>query len=127
VSRGFKALDQILASTPLKDGPMDPGLVMNKAEPTAILTVQRFSGFGLHQILSIQRLMPGYIKNYIFVSAGVLDSGNFKGAEEIRRLDEETRENLSKYVQWCRQQGLKADYRMAIGTEAIDTLVKLCR
>ena len=126
VSQGFKALDAILEATPLDAKPLDDPEPMNTKEPTAILTVQRFSGFGLHQILSIQRLMPGYIKNYIFISVGVVDSGNFKGVEEMSRLTMETEANLEKYVHWSRQQGMKADYRMAIGTEAIDTLEKLC-
>ena len=70
--------------------------------------------------------MPGYIKNYLFISVGVVDSGNFKGTEELARLEEQTRCNLEKYVQWCRNQGLKADYRMAIATESVETLEKLC-
>jgi len=126
VSAGFKDLDKILEATPLPEKPIADAVPMDKNAPTAILTVQSFSGFGLHQILSIQRLMPGYIKNFIFISVGVVDSGNFKGSEELARLEEKTRSNLEKYVQWCRQQGLKADYRMAIATESVETLEKLC-
>ena len=126
VRAGFKDLDKILEATPLSKTPLpDPG-PMDKNAPTAILTVQRFSGFGLHQILSIQRLMPGYMKNFIFISVGVVDSGNFKGVEEIARLEEQTRSNLQMYVQWCRQQGLRADYRMAMATEAVESLEMLC-
>src|SRR5262249_52616580 len=77
--------------------------------------------------LSIQKLMPGYIKNFIFISVGVVDSGNFKGSEEMGRLDAETRTNLEKYVQWCRTQKLKADYRYVIATEAVQSLEDLCK
>jgi len=126
VSVGFKALDNILDAAPLSDQAALDAAPINKSEPTAILTVQGYSGFGIHQLLSIQRLMPGYIKNYVFISAAVLDSGNFKGSEEIGRLESETRANLEKYTRWCRQQGLIADFRMAIGTEAVETLEKLC-
>jgi len=127
VSAGFHDLDTILEATPLPASPIPPSGPLDKNAPTAILTVQRFSGFGLHQILSIQRLMPGYIKNYIFISVGVVDSGNFKGTEEMARLEEETRANLEKYVQWSRSQGLTADYRMAIATESVETLEALCK
>jgi amino acid transporter len=126
VSAGFKDLDKILEATPLPVTPILDPAPMDKNAPTAILTVQSFSGFGLHQILSIQRLMPGYIKNFIFISVGVVDSGNFKGSEELARLEEQTHSNLEKYVQWCRNQGLKADYRMAIATESVETLEGLC-
>jgi hypothetical protein len=127
VATGFRALDDILTMSPLMENPLANSEPMKAAEPTAILTVQRFSGFGLHQILSIQKLMPGYIKNYIFISAGVVDSGNFKGSEEMGRLEQETRANLDKYVQWCRQNGLKSDSRMAVGTDPVETLEDLCK
>jgi amino acid transporter len=127
VSAGFHDLDAILQATPLPAVPIPAPGPLDKKAPTAILTVQRFSGFGLHQILSIQRLMPGYIKNFIFISVGVVDSGNFKGVEDMAHLEVETRENLEKYVQWCRSQGLVADYRMAIATESVETLEKLCK
>ncbi len=126
VSAGFKDLDKILEATPLPMQPITDSVPMDKNAPTAILTVQSFSGFGLHQILSIQRLMPGYIKNYLFISVGVVDSGNFKGTEELASLVEVTQSNLEKYVQWCRNQGLKADSRMAIATESVETLENLC-
>lgn len=70
--------------------------------------------------------MPGYVKNYIFISVGAVDSGNFKGTEEMARLVEVTQANLEKYVQWCRAQGLKADFRMAIATDYVEALEKLC-
>ncbi len=126
VSAGFKDLDKIQEATPLPKAPIADPVPMDKNAPTAILTVQSFSGFGLHQILSIQRLMPGYVKNYIFISVGAVDSGNFKGTEEMARLVEVTQANLEKYVQWCRAQGLKADFRMAIATDYVEALEKLC-
>jgi amino acid transporter len=126
VAAGFESLDSLMAIGQIPETPLENPAPMNKQEPTAILTVQRFSGFGLHQILSIQRLMPGYIQNYVFISAAVVDSGNFKGVEELGRLETECRTQLEKYVQWSRANGLKADYRMATGTEATETLEKLC-
>ena len=53
--------------------------------------VKSFSGFGIHEVLSIHRLFPRTFKNFIFVCAAVVDSGTFKGAEEVGRLEEETR------------------------------------
>jgi len=123
----LKRLDDILSSVPLPEMPAGEIAPLDKNAPTAILTVQGFSGFGLHHILSIHRLFPGYFKNFIFVSAGVVDSGNFKGAEEISRLEKVTRGNLEKYVDWCRRQGMNADFRMTIDTEAIQTVEELCQ
>ena len=127
VKLGMKQLDDILASvheTPEDARPPLPP--MDSKDPTAVITVHGFNGFGLHQLLSIQRLFPNYFKNFIFVSVGVVDSGNFKGAEEIDSLEDQTRNYLKKYVFWCRQHDLKADYRMSIDTEVVEPVVKLC-
>ncbi len=127
VADDLKRLDDILVpvtAIPVADScvtELDHGL------PTAILTVDRFSGYGLHQILSIHMLFPNYYKNLVFVSVAVVDSGNFKGSEEVGRLEANTRENLEKYVAWSRAKGWNAAYRMAVATEAVDEVVKICK
>jgi hypothetical protein len=72
-------------------------------------------------------MFPRHFKNFLFVSVAVVDSGNFKGAAAVASLEEETRKNLERYVEWSRSHGLQADYRMAVGTEAVGTLEQLCR
>lgn len=125
VAEGFKRLDDILTSIAVDENAQKPQPLDNKL-PTAVLAVSTFSGFGLHSILSIHKLMPGYINNIVFVSVGVLDSGNFKGTEEIGRLEAQTRETLEKYVRWARAQGWNADHRMAIDTEVMESFEKIC-
>jgi len=61
------------------------------------------------------------------MSAAIVDSGHFKGADEIDRLEEETRVNLERYVAWARAQGLRADYRMGVGTDPVDTVQAVCQ
>jgi hypothetical protein len=99
---------------------------LDHSAPTAILTVDRFSGFGLHQLLNIHSLFPKYFKNLVFVSVAVVDSGSFKGAAEMAALEAETKENLEKYVAWSRKHGWAAGYRLAVDTEAVESVVKLC-
>lgn len=121
VGARLRGLDKILEATPLSDEIVAPGRLDPKA-PTAVLTVSDFSGYGLHHILAIQRLLPGYFKNFIFVSVGVLDSGNFKGSGAVGELEAEKRRHLEKYVAWCRQQGLNAECRFKLGTERLASL-----
>ena len=127
IKEGLKRLDDILTTVPLpkqvenvEPSPLD------RNAPTAIISVASFSGFGLHQILSIHKSFPGYFKQFVFVSAAVVDSGTFKGAEEIERLEQETEGQLYKYLAWTQANSLKADYRMAVGTEAVATIEELC-
>lgn len=121
VGGSLKGLEKILEASPLVGEKAGASKLDPKA-PTAVLTVSDFSGYGLHHILAIQRLLPGYFKNFIFVSVGVLDSGNFKGSEAIGDLEKVKRAHLADYVAWSRQHGLEADSRFALGTETIETL-----
>ncbi len=126
VSAGMRSLDEVL-----KDLPPAPGahaaVQLDKNAQTAVIMVKSFSGFGIHEVLSIHRLFPRMFKNFIFLSAAVVDSGTFKGAQEIERLESETRTNLQKYVEWARNQGMAADYRIAVGTEAVDSITEVCK
>ena len=95
-------------------------------KPTAILLVTEYGGLGIHSLLNVQRLFPGYFQNFVFISAGVIDSANFKGAEEVDRLRERTEQNLSRYVALAQRLGLAADSRASIGTEAVEETTRLC-
>jgi hypothetical protein len=127
VRESLHRMDDILISVPAPEhtatvtsSTLDPKL------PTAVISVSGFSGFGIHQILSIHKAFPGYFKQFIFISAAIVDSGNFKGAEEIESLETQTEAGLRRYVAWAQAQGLKADWRMAIGTEAVETVEAMC-
>jgi hypothetical protein len=61
-----------------------------------------------------------------FLSIGVIDSAVMKGVEEVEELKRRTQENLKRYVDLAQRLGLRADYRMSIGTEAVAEAEKLC-
>jgi hypothetical protein len=127
VKRDLRRLDDVLVPVAPVPVANDGVTALDHKLPTAILTVDRFSGYGIHQILSIHTLFPNYYKNFVFVSVAVVDSGNFKGSDEMGHLEADTRQNLEKYVAWCREKGWNAGYRMAIATEAVDEVVKICK
>jgi hypothetical protein len=127
VRNSLRRMDDILTTVPgtgtsgdVTPSPLAPEL------PAAVISVSGFSGFGIHQILSIHKAFPGYFKQFMFISAAIVDSGNFKGAEEIDHLEVQIEEGLKRYVAWAQKQGLRADYRMAVGTEAVETVEALC-
>ena len=127
VKGSMRRLDEILLSVPLPERPST--IVpsdLDRNLPTAVLSVSSFSGFGVHQILAIHKAFPHYFKQFIFVSAAVVDSGNFKGSEEIERLHESTEATLKKYVAWAQGHGFWAGCRMALGTEAVRTVEEIC-
>ena len=126
VRLGLTSLDEVLTGLPASS-PLPAAVALDPDAPTAVIMVKSFSGFGVHEVLSIHRLFPRTFKNFIFVSAAVVDSGTFKGADEVGSLEAETQLNLEKYVAWARSQGLNAEYRMGVGTEAVSAVHELCR
>ena len=127
IRAGMRALDDILTTLPADSAADGVVRELDRAQPTAVIMVKSFSGFGIHEVLSIHRLFPRMFKNFIFVSAAVVDSGSFKGSTEVESLENETETNLQRYVQWSRNQGMNADYRMAIGTEAVESITDICK
>ena len=99
----------------------------NPQEMTAIQLVSEYNGFGVHTVLSVIRNFPNLYKNFIFVSVAVVDSGAFKGAEEMNNLEAATKNTLQKYVDLARRLGFAADYRYAVGTDVVETATQLCK
>jgi hypothetical protein len=125
VQQGLKRLDDVLTTVPLPQVETASS-VLDPRKPIAVISVASFSGFGIHQVLSIHKAFPGYFEQFLFVSAAVVDSGNFKGAEELGRLEQTTEADLQRYVAWTTAHGLRAGSRMAVGTEAVAALEELC-
>ena len=123
VAQQLRRLDQELGDLGLMEG---LGGEPDPREPTAVLMVGGFGGIGIHSLLSIQRSYAGYFKNVIFVSVAVLDSGSFKGSEEIERLEARTRESLDKYVKLARGLGWHASSRMGSALDAVKEATALC-
>lgn len=122
---GLRQLDEILGSVPTRGEPnrqpLDPRL------PTAVLLVGSFNGLGVHTLLSTLRFFPGLYRQFIFVSVAVVDSGSFKGREEIEALQRKTRDDLERYVILARGLGFAAEARSETGIEIVEPATELCR
>jgi len=122
-------LDRILTALPTGTAPT-PAPVHQQAPdptaPTAVLLVGGYAGLGIHSLLAVQRLFPGYFKNFVFVSIGVIDSATFVNVEAVDEVRDRTAGDLLRYVELAAGLGFAADSRMAVGTEAVATAVELC-
>jgi amino acid transporter len=125
VAASLKRLDEILKALPGKTG--SPRPEVDRKAPTAVLMVGAYSGLGVHAILTVQRVFPGFFKNFVFVSVGVIDSATMKGVEEVERVRQRTETSLQQYVDLAHRLHLAADYRMDVGTEAVATAEEVCR
>ncbi|MCG6535859.1 MAG: amino acid permease, partial [Syntrophales bacterium LBB04] len=86
-------LQKIRPGKKFNDDPLNP------KEPTAILLVSGYNGFGLHTWFSINRKFPHFYKNFIFVSIAEVDQGSFKGSVEMEQLRISVENGLKKYVE----------------------------
>ncbi len=118
VRGGLEHLDELFSVLPTNPArtdlhPVDP------TKPTAALLVGGYGGLGVHSLLTLLRMFPNHFYNVVFISVGVIDSGNFKGKNEVDALRERTQGELDKYVELCRRLGHPAEGRMAIGTDVV--------
>jgi len=103
----------------------NPQVEFNPNDKTAVLLVNGFNGLGLHTLFGIMRLFSGVFKNFIFIEIGVIDSGNFKGVEELDKLDIQVRSDVDHYVNYMRKEGYHADGISLIGTDVIVEIEKI--
>ena len=112
-----------------KDG--EPKIVPNPSSEfdpsakTAVILVNGFNGLGLHTLFGVIRLFGGVFKNFIFVQIGIIDSGNFKGVEELEKLEMQVNNDIDRYVNFMRSEGYHCDGISVIGTDVINELDKI--
>lgn len=124
VEEAVTRLNDIFFNIPVT-GPRNNG-PLKKDEMTAIQLVTDYNGFGIHTLLSVAANFP-HIRNFIFVSIAVIDSGAFKGEAEIARLEASVKESLEKYAELARKLGYPAGYRTATGTDVVESSEELCK
>jgi amino acid transporter len=115
----------------LDDLPPSPAAVaggppLDTRQPTAVILVSSYGGIGIHTFLNVLRAFPGFYKNVVFVSVGVVDSGEFKGEHAVAELHQKTREMLDRYVALAHGQGIPATSRYAVRTEVVEGAEQLC-
>ena len=125
VAAELDSLDRLLTTLPMPDrSNQEPA---NPDDMTAIQLVGGYNGSGIHTFLSIVKNFPNLYKNFIFVSIAVVDTGAFKGKSEVENLKASVAMDLEKYVTLARTHGFAAEYRIAIGTEVVESAVDLCK
>jgi amino acid transporter len=125
VSTAIKNLDDTLTTIPFQPdlSPVPPKAVN---APTAVIIARGFDGVTIHSLLNIRRLFPNHFRNVIFLSVGVIDSGQFKGLRELDNLRRSKEEDLKSLVEFANCLGWYAEYRYSLGVDLITELEKLC-
>jgi amino acid transporter len=101
---------------------------LDPTKSTAVVLAGGFGGLGLHTLLQIPRVFPGQFEQVVFIAAGVIDAGVFKGKDEVDSMRTKIEGDLDKYVAYAQVHlGWAAESDYAVGTEAVAELDHLCR
>ncbi|MFH0888794.1 MAG: APC family permease [Planctomycetota bacterium] len=124
--QALKRLDDILVNMPRLENLKPVPATIAPEEPTAVILVSGFNGFGIHNFFSIEKLFPKIFQRIVFVCVGELDTGQFKGINEVENLRHNTEEDMKKYIRMANDFGFYAEYRFDVSVSAIETLTDIC-
>jgi amino acid transporter len=135
VARLLRRLDNLVVVTELSkdNSKILPGALKNAKTPpefdanakTAVLFVNGFNGLGLHTLFYILRKFESIFRNFVFVQVGVVDAGNFRGTEEIQRVEQNMKSEADRYVKYMKQHGFYAESISHIGVDVADEITAL--
>ena len=123
VDQLYRELGDLAAARPEQAGAFpepDPAL------PVAAVLVESYGGVGIHTVLNVFRAFPQHFKGLVFLSVGVVDSGEFKGEHALDQLRVRTEEMLARYRALAASLKLPSVTRMKAGTEVVATAEALC-
>ncbi len=95
--------------------------------PIAVLFVGSYGGLGRHALLTLIRMFPDHFKGVVFCSVAVIDSGVFKGIDEVHELEKRVECALDKYVEYARWLGLPAERTYGTGIEVAVEAEKIAK
>ena len=123
--QALKRLDEILTDPPLPT--TAPAVQKHIDQPTAILMVNGYNGMGIHSFLAIHKSFPGYYKNFVFLTVGVIDTDRFKGVAEINDMKDFLQRDLYRYVDLANKMGFYAESHLTLETDVTEGLETLCQ
>jgi amino acid transporter len=103
-----------------------PRLIVDRKKPVAVVLVGGYGGLGVHTLLTILRLFPRHYDQVIFASISVIDTGHFKGADDVQLREHQTHTCLDKYTEIATKMDLAVEVRSSTGTDPIAEAEKLC-
>jgi amino acid transporter len=116
-------LDKAKPDRPTADSKLPPEL--DPKAKTAVVLVNGFNGLGLHTLFAVLRMFPGVFRNFVFVQVGVVDAGNFKGADEVENLKRHIQSGNQRYVDYLHSRGLSAESVAAVGIDVVQKASEL--
>jgi len=127
VQEKIRHLDDLLTKLPPLTVATQQEPSLRKEASTAAIMVSGYNGLGMHIFFSVIRTFPGLFHNFVFLSAGVMDTSRFKGAEEVVNLRKDLEEQMTNYVEFAKGHGYYAEARVEVGTDVIQIINSVAR
>jgi len=121
-ARQLRRLDELLLHLPPPTTAAAQEPLVRRQAPTAVIMVSGYNGLGMHVFFTIVRSFPGTFRNFVFISAGVVDTSRFKGVAEIENLKEDLGKQLENYVEFVKGHGYYAEARHQVGTDVLEII-----
>lgn len=99
--------------------PLDP------EQPTAIIFVGEALGIGMHTLIQVLSLFPNQFKNFVFLSAGTVDTRSMGDEQDLRDIRGKVNRRLSYFVNYCRAHHLPAAHYQITDVDVIEGLTRL--
>ncbi len=100
--------------------------IADRKLPTAVILVSGYTGVGIHSLFKVRKEFPSHCQNLLFLSVAVVDSDAFRINNALDQITEKAKHDLQQYVNLANVIGVAADCRLAIGTDAVAELERLC-
>lgn len=123
VQKQVEFLDQLLTL------PIEPSKQhapkLDPKQPTAVFLIGESIGAGMHTVLWVQRMFPGHFKNFIFISAGVVDVGSYGSDDALVTMQETIEARLKYFIDFSHKHHFAAESYSAYGNDPVKKLVEL--
>jgi len=100
-------------------------IAIDHQQPTAVILVGKSTGVAMHTLLNVIRMFPRHFKNFVFISAGIVDVESFAGQASLEKMRSEVNENLQYFVDYCHQYGIAAEAYVHFGTDTVEELTNM--
>jgi len=94
-------------------------------QPTAGILIGKNLGVGMHTLLCVLRMFPHHFKNFVFISAGIVDVQSFSGRDELEKMRLEVNKTLAYFVKYCHQYDIPAEAHVDFGIDIVEELDQL--
>ncbi len=125
INAKLKEADQLFMGDLPKSSKVIEEVPFDTSKPTAVFFIAKSRGAGMHTLLWVQRLFPGYFKNFIFVSVGLVDVKSYGAEETLEKMQVEVESNLAFFSNFCHNHNMPVRTYSAYGTDPVDECLRI--